>query len=169
MILFLASLLSAIDFLAIARRFISFIRADEPKSFKLFWKWVVLNKDINRLGSGPEYTGLVVEEPEDLQSPKISRESSDNGDLRETAQWANDVHNHRRNFSLASDGTVFGSRSPTHSDITLQDAKLRRNAKSQSLSVRIGNGAFAFLERFLVVGGFTQVLTGIVIYTGMFH
>lgn len=162
----LAVLLSVIDILAAIRRCISFVRSDGPKSFKLFWNWVVLNKDIDRLGRGPEYTGLVLEEPEELELPKISQDSDDDGDPRETAQWANDVHNHRRNYSLASEGTVFGSRSPTHSDITLQE-KFRRSVTSKSLIHRMGNGAFAVVERFLVIAGFAQVLTGIVIYTGM--
>ncbi|KAJ3575156.1 hypothetical protein NP233_g1288 [Leucocoprinus birnbaumii] len=164
-VLALAVLLSAIDIFAGIRRFVSFVRSDEPRSLKLFWNWVVLNKDANHLRSGPEYMGLIVEEPEVLEMPQISRQSSDDGTLGETAQWANDVHHHHRNFSLASDGTVFGSRSPTHSDITL-DAKQRRHTKSESAIARVGNGAFAILERFLVVAGFAQLLTGIVIYTG---
>ncbi|KAF9451619.1 cytoplasmic protein [Macrolepiota fuliginosa MF-IS2] len=164
MVLFLAVLLSAIDILAAMRRFICYVRSDEPKSIKLFWSQVVLNQDIDRPGRGPEYTGLIVEESEELELHKISQES-DNDDLRETAQWANDVHNHRRNYSMASDGTVFGSRSPTYSDVTLQE-KFRRTVKSKSLIFRIGHGVFAVLERFLVVAGFAQVLTGIVIYTG---
>ncbi|KXN86383.1 hypothetical protein AN958_10245 [Leucoagaricus sp. SymC.cos] len=165
LVLALAVMLSAIDILAAIRRFVAFVRSEEPKSFKLFWNRIVLNKDINRVGSGPEYTGLVVEEPEELEMPKISRESSDGSALRETAQWANDVHNHRRNFSIVSEGTIFGSHSPTHSDITL-DGKLRRNGKSSGLLVRVGNVAFTVLERALVFAGFGQLLTGIVIYTG---
>lgn len=164
MVLALAVLLSAIDILAGIRRFVSFVRSDETKSFRLFWNSVVLNKDINRLGTGTEYIGLVVEDPE-LDMPQISRESSDDGTFRGTARWAKDVHNHRRDSSLASEGTIFGSRSPTHSDVTF-DAKQKRNVKSPNLIHRIGNGAFVVLERFLVFAGFAQLLTGIVIYTG---
>jgi hypothetical protein len=168
MVLLLALLLSSIDILSATRRFISFIRGSKPKSFKLFWNCVVLNKDINRLGSGPEYTGLVVEEPEELELPKVSQECPDDGVHRVTAEWANDVHNHRRDFSLVSEGTIFDSRSPTHSETTLQDAKVRRNARPRTLIHRIGNGIFTVLERFLVVAGFSQLLTGIVVYTGSY-
>ncbi len=166
MILVLSILLSFIDILSATRRFISFIRSSEPKSFKLFWSWVVLNKDINYLGSGPEYTGLVVEELEELEPHKISQGCPADGVHRETAQWANDVHSHRQNFSLVSEGTIFDSRSPTHSEITLQDTRFRRNAKPRGLIHRIGSSIFAVLERFLVVAGFSQLLTGIVVYTG---
>lgn len=166
MVLLLALLLSSIDILSAIRRFIAFIRDSEPKSFKLFWNWVVLNKDINHLRSGPEYSGLIVEDPEELELPKISQECPDDGVLRETAEWANDVHQHRRNFSLVSEGTAFDSRSPTHSETTLQDAKNRRNARPKHLAHRVGNAIFTALERFLVVAGFSQLLTGIVVYTG---
>jgi hypothetical protein len=70
---------------------------------------------------------------------------------------------------MASDGTFFGSRSPPHSETTLQDAKHRRNTKKvQNLTLRIGNVVFTVLvlERSLVAAGFGQLLTGIVVYTG---
>lgn len=163
----LVVLSSAVDILAAIRRFISFVRDNEPKSPVKFWRCVVLNKEIGHLRSGPEYTSLVMEEPEEKFGSNImSRESSDEADLQETAQWANDVQNHRRNFSMASDRTACGSRSPTHSDSTLQDAKHGRNTKAQSLTLRVGNVVLTVLERSLVVAGFAQVLTGIAVYTG---
>ncbi|KAF7776057.1 hypothetical protein Agabi119p4_4450 [Agaricus bisporus var. burnettii] len=166
-ILLLVVLSSAVDILAAIRRFISFVRDNEPKSPVKFWRWVVLNKEIGHLRSGPEYTSLVMEEPEEKFGSNImSRESSDEADLQETAQWANDVQNHRRNYSMASDRTACGSRSPTHSDSTLQDAKHGRNTKAQSLTLRVGNVVLTVLERSLVVAGFAQVLTGIAVYTG---
>lgn len=165
-ILLLTAILSVVNILAAIRRFVSFIRDNDSKSLVRFWRCVILNKEIDRPGNGPEYTGLVVEEPEEFGLNKMSRGSSDEADLQETAQWANDVHSHSRNFSIASDGTFFGSRSPTHSETTLQDAKHRHNIKVQSLTLRIGNVVFTVLERSLVAAGFGQVLTGIVVYTG---
>jgi len=163
----LAVLLSAIDILAAIRRFISFIRSNEPRSLKLFWKRVMLNQDINHMGTGSEYTGLIMEESEDLELPQISRQSSDDGVFRKTAQWANDVHHHHhhRNFSVASDGTLFGSRSPIQSDTTLA-AQQKCHSPQKNLVHRVGNAVFAVLERFLVFAGLGQLLTGIVIYTG---
>ena len=165
LVLVLAVLLSGVDILAAIRRFILFIRSDEPRTFKLFWNRVILNKDVNHMGTGSEYTGLIMKEPEDLELPQISRQSSDDGVFHKTAQWANDVRNHHRSFSLASDGTVFGPRSPTHSDTTLA-AQQKQHSQPKNLVHRVGNAVFATLERFLVFAGFAQLLTGIVIYTG---
>lgn len=125
----------------------------------------MLNRDINHMGTGSEYTGLIMAESEDLELPQISRQSSDDGVFRKTAQWANDVRNHHRNSSLASDGTLFGSRSPIQSDTTLA-AQQKRDSSQKSLIHRVGNAVFAVLERLLVFAGFAQLLTGIVIYTG---
>jgi len=158
-------LLSAIDILAAIRRFILFIQSNEPRSFKLFWNRVMLNQDINHMGAGSEYTGLITEESEDLELPQISRQSSDDGVFRKTAQWANDVRNHHRNFSLASDGTLFGSRSPIQSDTTLA-AQQKHHSSQKDFVHRVGNAVFAVLERFLVFAGLAQLLTGIVIYSG---
>lgn len=125
----------------------------------------MLNQDINHMGAGSEYTGLITEESEDLELPQISRQSSDDGVFRKTAQWANDVRNHHRNFSLASDGTLFGSRSPIQSDTTLA-AQQKHHSSQKDFVHRVGNAVFAVLERFLVFAGLAQLLTGIVIYSG---
>jgi len=126
----------------------------------------MLNQDINHMGTSSEYTGLIMEESEDLELPQISRQSSDDGVFHKTAQWANDVHHHQRNFSVASDGTLFGSRSPIQSDTTLA-AQQKHHNPQKNLVHRVGNAMFAVLERFLVFAGLAQLLTGIVIYTGL--
>ena len=54
LVLVLAVLLSTVDILAAIRRFILFIRSDEPRTFKLFWNRVILNKDVNHMGTGSE-------------------------------------------------------------------------------------------------------------------
>lgn len=118
------------------------------------------------MGTSSEYTGLIMEESEDLELPQISRQSSDDGVFHKTAQWANDVHHHQRNFSVASDGTLFGSRSPIQSDTTLA-AQQKHHNPQKNLVHRVGNAMFAVLERFLVFAGLAQLLTGIVIYTGL--
>jgi hypothetical protein len=109
-----------------------------------------------------------VEEPEEIDLQKINDESSSlESAHQETAQWANVVHQHRRDFSVVSERTLYGSRSPTtHSDDTLANTKLSLNVRPKSVLHRIGNGIFAVLERTLVIGGFAQLLTGIVVYTG---
>ncbi|RDB22739.1 putative membrane protein C3B8.06 [Hypsizygus marmoreus] len=174
MVMLLALSLSVIDMLGVIRRIISFWKSGDKFSLKAFWRSTILGRDPDRHSLGPEYTGLVVEEPEEFEESKITlspiRESGDldpaHGD---TAQWANQVHHHNRRHyrhqSTASDGTLFGSSSPMRSHDKIHDVKGSLTSKTVLLPL-IGRVAFAVLERSLVFGGLAQVLTGIVIYTG---
>ncbi|GLB33664.1 putative protein of unknown function (Ytp1) [Lyophyllum shimeji] len=173
-VLLLAISLSVIDILATLRRIVAYFRSGEKFSVKTFWKSAILGRDLDREGHGPEYTGLVVDEPEEYDESKISLSPDrQSGDLDPTeeysgdaAEWANNVaHHHRRQHSrkhsIASERTVIGVGSPVRSFEKIQDVKGARN-----LLQRIGKGSFAVLERFLVFAGLWQALLGIVIYTG---
>jgi len=121
--------------------------------------------------------GLVSEELEECDKDEIRlspvRDSRDLDIRREdfdldTARWANDVHRqHYRRQSTASDGTLYGSPTCTHSVDKVGDAKGNFTSKIDLLH-RIGNGVFAVLERALVFAALGQLLTGVVVYTGVF-
>ncbi|KAF8915894.1 hypothetical protein CPB85DRAFT_1217140 [Mucidula mucida] len=179
LLLLVAIVLTCVDLLAIFRRILSFVRSGERLALKPFWNVAILGRDSAWLkGSSPEYAGLVTEEPEeyelddplkDVPSPTTSDrhvhydEATIHGD---TAQWANNVNRHHREFSqsAASDRTLFGERS-IHSDDGAMDFKSKAHSK-RSLLQQIGTGVFATVERSLVVAGFGQLILGVVIYTG---
>ncbi|KAF5388133.1 hypothetical protein D9615_000262 [Tricholomella constricta] len=177
LVLLLALSLSAIDILALMRRIVTFWRSGEKFSIKTFWRSAILGRQVDQDRVSLEYTGLVVDEPEEFEESKVSlspvRQSGDLDPIEEysgdTAQWANDVHHHRRyhrrHQSTASERTVFGAASPMHSLDKVYDVKgaLKSNV---GLIRRIGKGCFAVLERFLIFAGLAQTLLGIVIYTG---
>jgi hypothetical protein len=157
--------LTAVDLLNIFRRIFLFFRSGQKFHLKPFWSLVILGKEEPAVLDGPEYAGLVNEEPDELEMlsptspPPHKRVHYDHDpQVHDTAQWANEVRRHRRDYSVASETTVFGR----HSDDDIEP----RPAKKAPLAQRIGSGVFATLERALVFGGFAQTLTGIVIYTG---
>ncbi|KAK7470805.1 hypothetical protein VKT23_002223 [Stygiomarasmius scandens] len=168
-ILLLAVVLTTIDLLNIFRRIFNFFRSGEKFQVKAFWSKAILGQDDSFAGLEPEYAGLVSDEPEDLEelktpiSPPPHKRVHYEGD-DETAQWANDVRRHRHHFSQsgASETTLFGTRS--NSDDALHDIGIKHS--KVPLTRRIGTGTFNVLERVLVFGGYLQVITGIVIYTG---
>ncbi|KAF8165188.1 hypothetical protein B0H34DRAFT_647571 [Crassisporium funariophilum] len=172
MIILVAVCLAAIDASTVAKRLLTFIRGSD-KSYRTFWR-IITNKEHERLGSELEYSGLVADEPEDFQSAKNLHESIEPQDVRhndalnnETEQWASSVHQQQQNYSLFTEGTMDDTQSPTQFQDRLQDVHLRRNMPSWRDNLyRLGEGAFAVIERLLVVSAFAQLLTGIVIYTG---
>ncbi|KIK65408.1 hypothetical protein GYMLUDRAFT_351680 [Collybiopsis luxurians FD-317 M1] len=161
----MALALTAVDLLNIFRRIFLFFRSGQKFHLKTFWTTVILGKEEH---DGPEYAGLVNEEPEDMEMvtpisppPHKRVHYDDDTGMDDTAQWANDMRRHRREYShsAASETTLFGR---SHSDDDLN----HHPAKKLPLTQRIGTGVFATLERVLVFGGLAQVLTGIVVYTG---
>ena len=119
-----------------------------------------------------EYQVLIPNEPESYNLAKIARDSAEldddferNNDLgsHETGQWANVVHQHHRNYSVNSERTVC---SPTHSEDTLHDVKIGQNTISRKVLLLVGRGAFAVVERSLVLAGFAQLMLGVVTYSG---
>ncbi|KNZ73834.1 hypothetical protein J132_09475 [Termitomyces sp. J132] len=173
--LLVALSLSTIDILTVFRRIYLFFRGGERFTIKGFWQTAILGRKNNHDRYAAEYAGLV-DEPEEFEEAKISLSSPDrqSGDLdpieeyaRDTAQWANNVHHHRhyRKHSTASEGTLFGSSSPSSSLDKIQEVKDVLKSK-KGLLQRIGNICFAVVERFLVFAGLWQTLLGIVIYTG---
>ncbi|KAJ3517560.1 hypothetical protein NLJ89_g425 [Agrocybe chaxingu] len=173
LVILVAVSLSALDIIDVVRRCITFFRGTD-RSFKWFWRSVIKRQDAPLVG--PEYSGLIAEEPEEFESAKITRESLElqdvqlhGGDIEEshTQRWANSVHRHQRHYSLASEHTVFDAHSPHQSDDTLHDAKGRRGQLvPNQLLHNLGGIAFATIERSLVMMGLIQVLVGIVTYTG---
>ncbi|KAG6837969.1 hypothetical protein H0H93_008363 [Arthromyces matolae] len=175
--LLLALSLSAIDIFSIARRIVAFFRSDVKFTLKAFWQTAILGRRNDHDRFGAEYTGLVVGEAEEFEEAKLGLSSPDrvSGDLDpideytgDTAQWANNVHHHHRHYrrqSTASEGTVFGTSSPTRSSDKIQEVKGALISKA-GLVQRISKGIFAVVERSLVFAGLWQTLLGIVIYTG---
>lgn len=168
-VVILASIsISAFDIFTTIRRIIDFCKAPD-KSFKSFWRYVV-KKEV-RLEAGPEYSGIVTEEPEEYELNRESVELQEvdlnsDSEQSQTERWANAVHRHRKHYSLASEGTLLGS-SPRHSQDTFDNVKGGRSLAHSGRLRQLAKGTFAVLERGLVVAGFAQLLLGIVTYSGV--
>ncbi len=164
-------------------------------SIKSLWGSILgsrSNLDDKAVELAHEYTGLIVEEPEeidmdprDLKLQDLPRHSESRGE--ETRRWANnmrELHRHHRQrssewrASVASDGTLIHSdvvspRGSHHSDDTLQELAAlelspgKYHQDKVSRWRRIGHGAFATTERVLVFLGYMQVLTGLATYSGI--
>ena len=131
-----------------------------------FWRYVILNQRIDdHLPHGPEYSGLIVDEPDEYEFAKLGRQSDEVAD-EETEQWANEAHNHHRKSSVVSDRTLFRQGSDSHSSDTLNDTSHKRLKTPREWLAFVGKTAFSILERSLVLAGFGMTLTGIVVYTG---
>jgi hypothetical protein len=177
MVIFLSLALTMIDGLAILRRIVIFFQNGDKLSIKAFWKVAILGRGGDTLGHASEYVGLVSEETEAFDKNEIALSPARDSielDVRrqdfdvDTARWANDVrHQHYRRQSTISDGTLYGSPTSTRSVDKIQDAKGNFTSKIGVLR-KIGNGIFAVLERVLVFAALGQLLTGIVVYTGMY-
>ena len=181
LIILVALSLSAVDIFAAARRIITCLRSPN-RSPGAFWRYVIKKEHV--LGTSPEYSGIIADEPEEYDSSKLPRDSlelqrvsltasddqsDDHHNSHPTEQWAHAVHRHQRHYSTASDGTVFGSHSYGHSQDTLDELKSGHGIlPRRSFLSRIGRAVFAVVERSLVIAGFAQLLVGIVVYTGGF-
>ncbi|KAF8974353.1 hypothetical protein BDZ97DRAFT_2052995 [Flammula alnicola] len=144
LIILVAISLSALDILATVRRIITFFRSP-GKSPRAFWRYVV--KKENSVSVGPEYSGIVTEEPEEFDSSKLPH----NNEIT-TIPTMTKRSNGRMLF-IAIKGITRRSR--------------RELAPGSRRSPNaIGKGVFAVVERSLVIAGFAQLLIGIVTYTG---
>lgn len=159
LLIILALALTAVDLLNMFRRIFFFFRTGQKFHLKTFWSSAILGKEeIDAAIEEVEYTGLECEDDEmEVVSPM-----SPPPHKHETAQWANNVRRHQRDYSqsAASETTIFAR---SHSSENLHDSHF---VSQVPFSRRVGAGIFATLERTLVFGGFAQLLTGIVIYTG---
>ncbi|KAF5333446.1 hypothetical protein D9611_002369 [Ephemerocybe angulata] len=163
--LFVALCLSAVDIVAGVTRLVTFFKSD-TKTVRQFWRYVILNQADDVQLQGPEYTGLIVEDPEEYEIAKLGRNSHDSSELADgTEQWANEVHRHQSRGSTVSERTLFGNHR-SHSSDTLNEATKQGPMTPKAWAKWIGQTAFAIVERTLVVAGFAMVLTGIVVYTG---
>lgn len=191
-VLVVAAFLSIMDLIALIGRLVQYVKSsDHEKVFSLhFWRTVILGREDIKSGSGPEYTNLVAEEPEDFEEAQLKATADHAVPLHvrrnqsiaalqtehfnedRTANWTNDVgdRHHQRSRSSMSERTLFGVFSPTKqsSNDTLHDMDDPIMHKVRKLpfihqSLRV---VFGTLERGLVFAGYGQLLTGIVIYTG---
>ncbi|KAJ7368171.1 cytoplasmic protein [Mycena albidolilacea] len=165
-VLVVALALTFIDTLGALRRLIAFLRSANHYTLKGIAQALLGREDSDR-ASGPEYVGLIGEEPDRdcVEETKGTRHSYDVPDSHRTQdfshgnteQWANHVR-------TMSDGTLFGPSSP-HSEETFHDIHIHSPPRI-SLFHRIGQAVFLAVERALIFAGFGLFLTGIVIYTG---
>ncbi len=184
LVLALAFTLSAIDLFVGAGRVLSYVRSIERDggfSFRSFWNRVILNQGADHVSdiNSAEYS-LVTEAEELEEIPKTCAyrdhrfiAATDDAIMHddETQQWVDKVllDTEALPESPGSDHTFVGhrhrfSRDSQHSDDTLQDQD--RVVKDIPLSHRVGPLVLGTLERFLVFAGFSQLMHGIVIYTG---
>ncbi|KAF5365483.1 hypothetical protein D9758_010867 [Tetrapyrgos nigripes] len=164
-ILLFAVALTTVDLLGIFCRVFHFFRAGQKFHARTFWSDVILGQD----GSNElKYSVLVTDESEDFEelktpiSPPHKRVHYQNTDDDETAQGANDVRRHRHHFSQSGTSETTGGTRSSCFDDTLHVV----DHPKVPLIQRIATGSFAVFERLLVFGGYLQVITGIVIYTG---
>ncbi|KZT20784.1 hypothetical protein NEOLEDRAFT_1140318 [Neolentinus lepideus HHB14362 ss-1] len=164
----LALCITAVDIMHFGLRAVSYgrsIRSGSDKfTFKKLWTSVILGQEASSpvLGSS-EYDALVAEAEEyDMHDMQKEVDDHESDDIQEIEHR----RHHQYSPSASSERTVFGLHSPVgarHSDDTLHEVV--ENAK-EPWSKFLRRATFAVLERTLVFGGFMQVLSGIVIYTG---
>ena len=178
LVLLLAVSLTTVDLLNVFRRVYSSIRSGEKFQLRSFWTRVIIGREDADLGGIElEYAHLVTEEPEEMvatpPSPHKQVHYDSPIDERDgTAQWANDVRQHRRQFShsATSEATLYHSRSSSRSDDTLHVIKRSRYHNSKpALIRRIGSTVFTILERVMVFWAYAQVLSGVSVYTGALY
>lgn len=180
-LLLLALSLSTIDILSFFYRLFWFLRSDEIFTFKSFWTLVVLGKDIQgyRRTFGAEYVGLVAHDAqEEFDETKVHPSVNETyhlplrGHDSRTADWAINVQQHQsphrimrhhRHQSGASERTLYADSSPARS---LDDIQAIKFTSGNPLACRLRELGYVIVERLLVVGGFAQLLMGIVTYTG---
>ncbi|TFK55829.1 cytoplasmic protein [Heliocybe sulcata] len=165
--IFLALCITAVDILHLGLRAVTYVRSIRSGSdnftFKKVWTFVVLGQEASSPIPGSEYDALTAE-PEEIYDMHDMQKEVDDHDS-DDAQEIEHIPRHQYTRSASSERTVFGFHSPParHSDETLHEVV--ENAK-EPWSRFLMRATFAVLERALVFGGFMQVLSGIVIYTG---
>ena len=189
-----------LDVIALVTRLIAYVQSvrsgEQPFALKSCWNAVVLDREHRPIGLGGEYTGLVSDEPEELEVAELKAREIEGGasgsrdlppielamspvleDDAGSEEWSNDVRRHQHSRypqSAGSERTMFEPHSPRgsiHSDETVHNEEFSplnwlRNASRAAILRKIGHACFATLEPSLVFMGLMQVLTGIVIYTG---
>ncbi|KAG2146682.1 hypothetical protein DEU56DRAFT_785860 [Suillus clintonianus] len=194
LVLILSLCLSAVDITRFFVRLYAFIRSRSKFALKPFWRNIVLGRN-EVYDVTAKYTGLDMEEPREFEvaemkplrpaetrqpfhvrrnQPIATTQAQDLYDAvdDETAPWVNNSQLGSSHYTQSnlSERIVFEADSPQgsrHSDDTLHDFKLPDLIEPQApLIRRIGQGAFATLERALVFAAFGMTLSGIVVYTG---
>ena len=190
-VLFLATTLSALDVITLGSRLIAFFRTIKSHNhrftFSSLWNTAILGKDASPLGSSAEYTILAVDvvDEDGYQEAELKGVITDSDQLGSSRQ-PQGSHSPPKAVSFyeeynpqaiewppetpTSDRTAVSGRCHTrhhsvHSDDTLHDGAPQMNGQRPWYK-RAGSVVFATLERFLVIAGLMQSLTGIVVYTG---
>ena len=161
----MAAALSTLDLIALGGRaycYVKSIRAGAERfSATGCWAAVVLDRERDARGVGPEYANLVSEDPEEYDAAELKARAIEDGDASdpihvrraapvapidtalsprsssdEDGQWANDAVPRHNPYpqSAASERTVFdhSPRGSIHSDETLHEAVQRTSWKSMS-------------------------------------
>ncbi|KAF7976963.1 hypothetical protein HWV62_5028 [Athelia sp. TMB] len=191
-IFLVAICVSVIDCMAVVGRIMGYFRtADRRKfTFRDFWRYVILNRESVASGSLAEYIGLVPgpeeygytemameaighdEEPAHARrnQPALQQRQlyTDRDNTQRSIHWENDVHDHDHARSTIPERTSVDILSPRkhHSNAASDDIDYIPSGPKALLLHHIGRVAIGAIERGLVIGGFVQLLSGVVVYTG---
>ncbi|KIY49513.1 hypothetical protein FISHEDRAFT_58387 [Fistulina hepatica ATCC 64428] len=160
-VLFIACALSIVDILSICHRVYAFFRSGDKFTFRGFWFQTILGQS-DKDPIAAEYEGLVHDEPDEYDETKLEDDNQ-----HEEAEWSNHAPSsrHRYSASVTTDHTLLPRRLSAESD-DHHGFSLGFSAAKKPLLRRVGNIAFATLERVMVFAGLAMTISGIVIYTG---
>jgi hypothetical protein len=158
--------ISLFDVLLLIRRILTFLRSGEKFVPKNFWATVVLDKG-HTPSIGPEYTELVLGNPDEIDGANPGLADKESGSPRQSVEGrSSEVHHwhgHHHSRSSSSEQSLSPSGARDNNDDDLYP--LRRI--KPSLLGRVATGILATLERALIFAAWEVVLTGIVTYTGI--
>lgn len=182
-VLALAAVLAAFDALYFFQRAFVFFRSPDRRNYRLFWRSVILNQSND---SSHEYTHLIPDDADEFVTPSLHRHSGEkeqvhrahfidtiDSPISESGEWVQSASSqrsfvnhpiHDRRHSMASSHSEDTLHTPPSQDS--HDIHESRQRRWTTLA-RIGHAAFATAERTLVVLAFIQLLSGIVVYTGI--
>lgn len=153
----LAACLTILDFVKLLRRVYVYFRGPSKFGFKSFWSEAILGRQDQHLGTAAEYAGLVTDEPEEivLEDVGLKPHKQVHYEDEDAAEWANEVLRSHYHHCRTSSGETLQKSDANHSQVP-----------AKSPLQRTGSVLVMVLERLLVVAGFAQVLSGVIIYTG---
>jgi hypothetical protein len=157
-----------LDVIGFGKRFITFIRSRDKLPSRSFWTIITLGREQPRDISDPEGRGLV--EDELIALEEIGPIYLHHGGEFGPPQMQDHQHDHQmRTLTTSLGGTLSAipSQIPEISNDTLCEPVHRHHYRpNPPLFRHIREFAHAMTERVLVFAGFTQLVTGIVVYTG---
>jgi hypothetical protein len=172
-VLLVAFLLTVVDVLAglrrIVRYFVSIWGKKQPFAFRVFWRSIVLAKEETSLHELGEYMGLAHHDQEGFEGENESKEAARPSDSGMDGQWVNYGPStyDKQIGSPTSEHTVYSMNTPKDSQNSCDTLIFHASAaKKHGILAKIGSAFFKIAERALVFAAFSQVLEGIVVYTG---